>query len=246
MLSEDREWLAAEYALGTLDANERAQAATLIASDSEFAARVRYWDNYLSALIDAVEPVEPRADLFARIKDRIASERRRGDAGGADVIDLTTRLNRWRGATFVASALAASLLLFVSVKEFMPQYLPEALRASGGERYVAVIQQSKDAPAFLLTVDTRTKAFTVRKVGAEAPQGRAFELWLVHDKFPGPRSLGVVSEHEFTRPAAFAEFDPRIINEATYAVSVEPPGGSPTGAPTGPVVFSGKLIAADK
>ena len=243
MISEDQELLAAEYALGTLDAGERAQAAALALSDSEFAARVRYWDNYLGALIAAVEPVEPRADLFARIKEKIANDRRNG--GGAEVIDLTRRLNRWRGATFVASALAASLLLFVSVKEFAPQYLPDALRP-GGERLVAVIQQGKDAPAFLLTVDTRTKGFTVRKVGAEVPPGRSYELWLVHDKFPAPRSLGVIGEHEFTKPPAFAEYDPKIINEATYAVSVEPPGGSPTGQATGPIVFTGKLIEADK
>lgn len=239
MLSEDREVMAAEYVLGTLDANERAQAEALLASDSEFAARVRHWENYLGALIANVEPVEPRRDLFPRIRAMI------GGGGGAQIIDLTRRLNRWRGATFVASAIAASLLLFVAVKDFAPDYLPAVLRPDN-PRYVAVIQQSKDAPAFLLTVDTRTKSFTVRRVGAAPPAGRSFELWLVHDKFPAPRSLGVVSEREFTRPAAFAQYDPRIINEATYAVSVEPPGGSPTGAPTGPVVFTGKLIEAER
>ncbi len=245
MLSEDREAMAAEYALGTLDANERAQAEILQTSDSEFAARVRYWESYLGALIANQEPVEPRRDLFPGIKERIAQEAATGSVPGASVIDLTRRLNRWRGAAVAASALAASLLLFVGLRDFAPDYLPAALRPDSA-RYVAVIQQSKDAPAFLLTVDTRTKSFTVRRVGAEPPQGRAYELWLVHDRFPGPRSLGVVSEHEFTKPAAFANYDPRIINEATYAVSVEPPGGSPTGAPTGPVVFTGRLIEAER
>lgn len=243
MLSEDRETMAAEYALGTLDANERAQAQALETSDSEFAARVRYWENYLGALVDGVEPVEPRRDLFPQIKAQIAANS--GARGGAEVIDLRRRLHRWRGTAVAASALAASLLLFVGLRDFAPDYLPAALRPDGA-RYVAVIQQSKDAPAFLLTVDTRSRSFTVRRVGAEPPQGRAYELWLVHDKFPGPRSLGVVSEHEFTRPAALANYDPRIISEATYAVSVEPPGGSPTGAPTGPVVFTGKLIEAER
>jgi anti-sigma-K factor RskA len=239
MLSEDREVMAAEYVLGTLDANERAQAEALLASDSEFAARVRHWENYLGALIANVEPVEPRRDLFPRIRAMI------GGGGGAQIIDLTRRLNRWRGAAVAASALAASLLLFVGLRDFAPDYLPAALRPDG-QRFVAVIQQSKDAPAFLLTVDTRNRSFTVRKVGAEPPPGRAYELWLVHDKFPAPRSLGVISEQEFTRPAAFAEYDPKIINEATYAVSIEPPGGSPTGQATGPIVFTGRLIEAER
>jgi anti-sigma-K factor RskA len=242
MLSEDRETLAAEFVLGTLDASERAQVQALLVSDAEFAARVRYWEGRLGSLLTAVAPVEPRRDLLPAIMAQIAQTR---SGGGAEVIDLTRRLKRWRGATFVASAIAASLLLFVTVRDFAPDYLPAALRPDN-PRYVAVIQQSKDAPAFLLTVDTRTKSFTVRRVGAEPPAGRSFELWLVHDKFPAPRSLGVIGEQEFTRPAALAQYDPRIINEATYAVSIEPPGGSPTGQATGPIVFTGKLIEAKK
>ena len=83
----------------------------------------------------------------------------------------------------------------------------------------------------------------MRRVGAESPRDRSFELWLVHDKFPSPRSLGVIGDHEFTR-AALSAYDRQIINEATYAVSVEPPGGSPTGVATGPIVYVGKLIEA--
>lgn len=65
----------------------------------------------------------------------------------------------------------------------------------------------------------------------------------MHDKFPAPRSLGVIGDKEFTR-AALSAYDPQTINEATYAVSVEPPGGSPTGVATGPIVYVGKLIEA--
>jgi anti-sigma-K factor RskA len=238
MLSEDREVMAAEYVLGTLDANERAQAEAALVTDQEFAARVQYWESYLGALLAAAEPVEPRRDLFPRIRAMIA-----GSGGGAQIVDLTRRLSRWRGAALGASALAASLLVFFGLRDFAPDYLPVALRPDG-QRFVAVIQQNKDAPAFLLTVDTRSRSFTVRRVGAEVPAGRSFELWLVHDKFPAPRSLGVIGEHEFTRPAAFANYDQQIINEATYAVSVEPPGGSPTGVATGPIVYVGKLIEA--
>jgi anti-sigma-K factor RskA len=241
MLSEDREVMAAEYALGTLDANERAQAAALLVSDPYFAARVRFWENYLGALIANVAPVEPRRDLFPRIREMIAGH----FGGGAQIVDLTRRLNRWRGTAVAASALAASLLLFVGLRDFAPDMLPAALRPDS-PRFVAVIQQNKDAPAFLLTVDTRSRSFTVRKVGAEVPQGHSYELWLIHDKFPAPRSLGVIGEHEFTRPAAFSAYDPQIINEATYAVTVEPPGGSPTGSATGPIVFTGKLVEAEK
>ena len=182
-----------------------------------------------------VEPVEPPASVWNAITARLAGAR----PGGAEVIDLTRRLKRWRGATYAAGALAATLLLFVAVREFYP-------RPVEGGRFVAVLQRDAVSPGFLLTVDLKTKSYTVRKVGADRPSDRDYELWLVHDKFPGPRSLGVVGEGDFTQRAALQGYDPKIISESTYAVSLEPRGGSPTGAPTGPVVFTGKLIEAER
>lgn len=230
-MDEDRELLAGEYALGTLDARERAEVERLIASDPAFAARVRYWENRLAALTAAVDPVEPPASLWQRILRALPP------AGGAQIVDLTRRLKRWQATAYVAGAIAASLLVFIGLREAYQSRLPER------GKFVAVLQQDKVSPGFLLTVDLRTKEFTVRRVGAEAPRDRSFELWLVHDKFPQPRSLGVIGDREFTQ-AALSAYDPQIINEATYAVSVEPPGGSPTGVATGPIVYVGKLIEA--
>jgi anti-sigma-K factor RskA len=239
MMDEDREILAGEYALGTLDASERAQAERLIASDPAFAAHVAYWERRLSLLAEAVEGVEPPASVWGDILAGLpgASVLSGTPSGSAEIVYLRRRLSRWRTATYVAGALAASLLLFVGVREAMPPTPPDL------GRFVAVLQADKVSPGFLLTVDLKTKDFTVRRVGAEVPRDRSFELWLVHDKFPQPRSLGLIGDHEFTR-SQLAAFDPQIINEATYAVTVEPPGGSPTGVATGPIVYAGKLIEA--
>lgn len=237
-MDEDREILAAEYALGTLDAAERAEAERLIASDTAFAMRVGYWERRLSLLAEAVEGVEPPASVWPKILAALpgATTLAGTPSGSAEVIYLNRRLKRWRAATYIASAIAASLLLFVGLRDVL-QPKPEL------GRYVAVLQADKVSPGFLLTVDLKTKEFTVRRVGAETPRDRSFELWLVHDKFPAPRSLGVIGDHEFTR-SQLAAYDPQIINEATYAVTVEPPGGSPTGVATGPIVYVGKLIEA--
>ncbi len=71
----------------------------------------------------------------------------------------------------------------------------------------------------------------MRRVAATPEPGRSYELWLVSDRFPQPRSLGLVGEEEFTVRPALASFDPDTISGATYAVSLEPQGGSPTGVP---------------
>src|SRR4029079_5352551 len=109
-------------------------------------------------------------------------------------------------------------------------------------QYVAVLQKDAASPAFLLTIDLEKKLLMVRTVGADKQPGKNYELWLISNRFPGPRSLGVIANDEFSMQPRLATYDVATINSATYAVSIEPVGGSTTGAPTGPVVYSGRLI----
>jgi anti-sigma-K factor RskA len=83
----------------------------------------------------------------------------------------------------------------------------------------------------------------VRRVAGGPPPGKSYELWLVSDRFPAPRSLGLVGTSDFTKPT-LANYDPAVISNATYAVSLEPEGGSPNGQPT-EVLFAGKLIESE-
>jgi anti-sigma-K factor RskA len=113
---------------------------------------------------------------------------------------------------------------------------------SSPAQYVALLQGQGGGPAFILTIDGATKNFTVRKVGATPEPGKSFELWLISDKLPRPRSLGVIGSGDFTARPVLAGYDPDLVNGATYAVTVEQSGGSPNGQPTSAPVFSGKLI----
>jgi anti-sigma-K factor RskA len=260
---EDQDALAAEYVLGTLESEERAQAEARLAADADFAALVRGWERRLGELQAMVDPIEPPAQVWGKVKSAILAAPRAGEIRlpdpstatvaeprsepTAEVVLLASRVRRWRRLSAATGALAAALLLFAGVREFYPELLPDQWRGSAekaGGRFVAVLQQSASAPAFLLTVDVDSKTFTVRRVGAAPEPGKSHELWLVSDQFPQPRSLGVIGAGDFTTRPALASFDPETINRATYAVSLEPEGGSPTGAPTGPVLFVGKLVAA--
>src|SRR3954449_7212789 len=70
--SEDHIALAAEYALGTLDADERAQVETMMAVDSEFTAIVHAWEYRLGALNQMVGSIEPRTMVWKNNKAAIA------------------------------------------------------------------------------------------------------------------------------------------------------------------------------
>jgi anti-sigma-K factor RskA len=176
----------------------------------------------------------------------------------SNIIQLTGRVRRLRGIATIATALAAALVGMLAVQVYRPEALPEALRPKPriqtvevrvpvpspvpSAQYVALLQGSAGAPAFILTVDAATKNFTVRKVGPDAERGKSFELWLISDRLPQPRSLGVIGGSDFTARPVLAGFDAGTINTATYAVTVEPAGGSPTGQPTSAPVYTGKLI----
>jgi anti-sigma-K factor RskA len=181
----------------------------------------------------------------------------------SNVIDLTKRLRRWRGGTVGLGALAAALAGIIVTAAVAPERLPGPLRPKpkietvevtrevvrtveipAASRFVAVLQSGPNAPAFIMTVDLAQRSLTVRRVAAEERSGKSYELWLVSDRYPAPRSLGVIGTAEFTQVPALSAYDRNTISQATFAVSLEPEGGSPTGAVTGPVLFSGKLLEA--
>jgi anti-sigma-K factor RskA len=176
-----------------------------------------------------------------------------------DVVRFERPLRRWRTATVLTGSLAACLLALVVVQLTNPELLPGPLQPKAKivetvktvevpspkpAEFVAVLQKDASSPAFLLTFDLDKRLLTVRTVGAERQAGKSYELWLVSDKFPAPRSLGVIGAGPYTVRQPEPDYDPVVINRATYAVSLEPEGGSPTGAPTGPVLYTGRLLQA--
>jgi anti-sigma-K factor RskA len=176
----------------------------------------------------------------------------------ADVISLESKVKRWRGMTLGIGALAAVFALYIVLSQLAPELIPPQLRPPAAsmtarseaparlrqDRLVAVLQQGPTAPAFLLTLDTQHRSLIVRRVSARPEAGRSYELWLISSRFPTPRSLGIVGNDEFTQRAFSANYDIDTLRGATYAVSLEPAGGSPSGVPTGPVLFTGNAVEA--
>ena len=83
----------------------------------------------------------------------------------------------------------------------------------------------------------------VYPVAAHAPPGKSYELWMSEASLGAPRPLGVIGED--ARAANLAAYDRAVVEKATYAVTLEPAGGSPDGRPSGQPVFSGKLIPVE-
>jgi anti-sigma-K factor RskA len=287
---DDREALeesVIEFVLGTLDDEERADVAAWAEQDPDIAALVQRWTARLGHLHELIDPIEPPSGLEARVLARLpaaaasapaaelaAPEPVRPAPGATgEIVELASRVRRWRIATVLTGAMAASLVAFGFLREMNPEALPVPLRpapqvqvvekviekpvekiverivervvqvpAPMPSQFVAVLQADPNAPGFVLTIDTAARTFTARRVGAQPPANRAYELWIIHDTLGPPRSLGVIGDTPFTQSPGLSAYDPAIINAANYVVTLEAQGGSPTGGPQGPAVFSGRLV----
>lgn len=210
--------LAAEYALGLMDAvSARAFAARL---DAEPALRrlVAEWEEGFAPLADAVPPVHPPARLKSRIEAAIspAPAPRRRSWG-------------WIGGMLAAGAVAVALLVVLPQRQVTaPPSFTAAIAATDGTLQLAAA----------LSGDR----LRVERLAGSAPAGRVLELWLIADGAAAPVSLGVLpgtGVADLTVPAALtAAFAGGVL-----AVSDEPPGGSPTGAPTGTVLATGSITS---
>lgn len=223
---------AAELALGLLAGAERAAALRRVLSDADFARQVAWWRERFSGLLDDYQAVaapdhllpEVAAGRAAPTSTRAASYRWPWFAGGA-----------------VAGALAASLIAAVAVDRAPPTIVrvptPAARTAlpliavlipsAGDERKPVAAWLASDGTSLRLT-----EAVAV-------PQGRSAELWAIGaDQVP--RALGVLSPTGRSSRLSDAAGRPR--SGDTLAISIEPEGGSPTGAPTGPVIASGVMV----
>jgi anti-sigma-K factor RskA len=229
-ISSDDDFAAAEYALGTLDASERATLAARRLREAELDEAIQGWEARLAPLAEATPEIAPPRDFLPAIEARIRGASRDAPAN-ATVVALERGVRRWRAAAIAASLVAALLAVGFVARE--------TGRKSPAHEYVAILQKDAGSPAFEVTVNLDKQELTVRPVAAQAPPGKAYELWLIDAKL-GARSLGVVGDA--SRAANLSAYDPSVVAGATYAVTVEPPGGSPTGRPSGAPVFVGKLI----
>jgi anti-sigma-K factor RskA len=209
-------------------------------------------DATLAALASSLLPPEPEppAERQSPLAPPTAAPPK-AERSSADIIYLSRKVRRWRGFTVAMSAIAALLAVYVGVSQFAPGLIPlgrqsqpavAARTQPPGSRPVAVLQQDPTAPAFLLTLDPQNRTMTVRRVTASADADRSYELWLIPNNSANPRSLGLVGGGEFTTRPIPANFDVDAMRTASYAVSLEPAGGSKSGAPSGPILFRGKMV----
>lgn len=220
------ERLAAEYVLGTLHGGARRRFETLLPAHPRLRQARLDWERRLLQLDDAIQPVTPSPRVWAGIEQRLFGETRA-------MVRWWQKLVLWQGAAGLAAA--AALTLGVLLSQPAPVQPPIVV--------VMAAQPAAAAPgvqpaSFVASVSGDGRSLVLKPLteGQQVALNKALELWAVPAQ-GAPRSLGLVSAERATTVLRTQ----LLQDTAAFAVSVEPPGGSPTGAPTGPIVSVGQL-----
>ncbi|MCB5160757.1 anti-sigma factor [Marinomonas algarum] len=243
---KERQILAAEFVLGTLDKNERHAVKVQRKQDAKLNKAIIDWQNHFSELNQYVDERTPRPDLLDCILTKIdqqnanekspLSKSQTVNAMSQDqvIIDLQAmraKLKRWQFAALSSSAVAACLLVFVVLPSS-----PEQTNAP----FIATFQSDDSQPAFIMSLDIATRQLTVRPITAQGQVGKTYQLWIKSDDIgPSPRSLGLLGDAT-GQVQKQIDYASGTLRHATFGISLEPAGGSPTGLPTGPAIH-GKL-----
>lgn len=225
--TEDRDLLAAEYVLGALDAQTARALERDAAADPALAAAIATWERRLAPLACAVAPVPPPAEVWARIEaSGFASPAARAASSGPGVVDrIWQSLGFWRLSTagaLVLAAVFAGLLIVRPVKTPMVMGTITPTHAS--------------VPVFVAEIQPNG-ALLIRALSpVTVAEGKALELWALPAGAKAPMALGVLPPSGMR-----VETEANLGNKTKLMISLEPEGGSPTGKPTGPVMYQGRL-----
>jgi anti-sigma-K factor RskA len=217
---------AAEYVLGLLEGEARMEAERRLASDAAFAREVEGWRQRFAAFDDTTEPQAASEALWSRIEATvgIAAPKQAAPSLWARLWnDLAFMRKAAVGASLAVLLLAIGLGAAIRQTWMQPTMVAVLL---DGNRAGAVVQAFADGRVVLVPLTT-----------IDVPAGRVLEVWTLPSRERGPVSVGLMDRAR-TLQLQLRDL-PRPSPDQLFEITLEPAGGSPTGRPTGPVLFKG-------
>jgi anti-sigma-K factor RskA len=228
--------LAAEYVAGTLRGAARRRFEGLLAGHIPARLAVRRWEQRLIGLSTQLPPVQPASNVWQHIASKVERTQ------AAPVATRPASLGLWQGIAAGVAAIAVALGALLVTREPEVQVQVQVERQAVESAHTAVVA---DATAAIWVVNAfpqlgELRVTALRSVPLE--NDRSFELWLLPDSGAPPVSLGVLPTSGVAVLPLPADKLQTLTASSKIAVSVEPAGGSPTGAPTGPIPYSAPLL----
>lgn len=237
MSNEDDDLRLAEYALGVLDADERRSVEARVQAEREYAERLAAWHLRLAPMLEDIPQESPPEYVWARIRDQLGYQAGPVRVSEPEGSGFWNSLSLWRW--FSAGSVAAAVFMAVLLVVMLPR--EDALKPVES-MLAASLQLESGQVVYTATLDVRSRSLVVVPTAEIQLEGRDAELWLIAGDLP-PQSLGLLPVDGAANLAVPEELVALASANSVFAISLEPPGGSPTGLPTGPVVAQG--VVAD-
>lgn len=220
--------LAAEYVLGSLHGAARRRFTVLLAREPGLRREVEYWQRRLNPLAETLPLRQPGKQVWKNIQRRI----RGGNPESGWPALVWNSLAFWR--SLAAGCFAAFLLAILAALQLNKDY-QEAIH------YVAVLKNEQAQPMLIATMDDKNM-FTVDMLAPDSTgPDEVMEIWCLPRDGGKPSSMGLLKGRRARMPLSHEQME-RLRSAGEIAVSIEPAGGSPTGLPTGPVMYRGDTI----
>ncbi len=237
-----RNELAGAYVLGTLQPPVRRRLQKLQQTDAELAAAIVFWEEQFALLaLDQIVPVEPPAHIHGQLRQLIVPAKAPATTAGAKHSRSGKQPGRLAWLFPTATALAAGFLLAVLLRPVPTPELTPVLPAQ-----LALISAESGKQLWLIGIEPAGQRMEVRNLDAvAAPAGKDYELWALAKDDKPPVSLGLLPSDSVTERELSDTQRAALAKSGTLAISEEPKGGSTTGAPTGPVVYTAPLVTSE-
>ena len=227
-MEDDTDDLAGEYVLGTLTAGERRRVELALPHEPVLRAAVHAWEERLLPLTALVEAVDPSPQFWSRVEASLAATR--PIAPAAPGVKWWERLNVWRA--LAAAGFAAAAIMAVVPRLQVPEAAP---------RYMVVLAAPNNmAPGWIVQVNAEGALKLVPLGTTKVAAEKSLQLWTKAEGWKGPVSLGLV------RPGKAADISlaklPPLQPNQLFEITLEPGSGSPTGRPTGPILYIGRAV----
>lgn len=214
--------LAAEYVLGLLTPGEALAFEDVLSVDPGMRMQFASWSESLVSLTDDIVPVAPPPFLQARITEALF--------GGSEKRSWFSRFGLL--GPLLGGVAAAAVVLFVLNQS--------SFRREAGPTYVAEIAAEDASLIIQATFDPGDNTLVMRRTAGADAQGRSQELWLIAGE-NAPVSLGVWPQDNTETTLVIPVALSTKMAGGVLAITDEPLGGSPSGAPTGAVLAAGPV-----
>lgn len=222
------EALAGDYVLGTMAGRARRRFRQLMVERGYIREAVTEWERRLNPLGQRIAPVQPHPRVWRNIKREVGAQ-------GERRTTFWNSLPIWRTAAFASTLLLVGLIFY--------QLTTPVGIAPTTPSYIAVLVDEQKAPIIVATATRQPRRLMIIMVHRpQVARDSDLELWAIPEAGGAPVSMGVLSKDRKALMALDARRLRMMPKTGVLAISREPKGGSPTGGPTGPVVYQGQLV----